>query len=140
MSKTVLKIDDEDQFDFILIGISCQHKDYRLCHELNTALTLSLKRENDYEIFNGKRMEQVRFPFYRFLTKEDDNYYLLANKGKPGFLVPEQKQIDYFFIIRENVKRIDELELINRLKELKIIMGIFKLEPKNLKSRENLLF
>src|SRR5436190_4594828 len=33
MAKTVLKIDDEDQFDFILIGIVCHHKDYRLCHE-----------------------------------------------------------------------------------------------------------
>ncbi len=140
MSKTVLKIDDGDQFDFMLIGIACQHKDYRLCHELNTTLNLGLRRENDYEIFNGKRMEQISFSFYQYLTEEDDHYYLLANKGRQGLLIPEQKQIDYFFLIRENVKRINQPELINRLKELKIILGTFKMDPKNLKSRENLLF
>jgi len=140
MSKTVLKIDDDDHFDFMLIGIACQHKDYRLCHELNTRLHLALKRENDYEIFNGKRMEHISFSFYRYLTEEEDHYYLLANKGRQGLLIPEQKQIDYFFIIRENVKRINQPELMNRLKDLKIVLGIFKIDPKNLKSRENLLF
>lgn len=140
MAKTVLKFDDDDQFDFILIGIVCQHKDYRLCHELNTTLDIVLKREEDYDIFNGKRMEQVSFSFYEYLTDEDDQYYLLSNKGKLGWLIPEQKQIDYFFIIRENVTRINQSELINRLKEVTIILGTFKMDPKNLKSRENLLF
>lgn len=140
MPKTVLKFDNDEQFDFILIGIVCQHKDYRLCHEVNTALEIVLKREEDYTIFNGKRMEQVTFSFYRYHTDEDDQYYLLSNKGKQGLLIPEQNQIDYFFIIRENVKRINQVELTNRLKELNIILGTYKMDPKNLKSRENLLF
>ena len=140
MPKTVLKFDNDEQFDFILIGIVCQHKDYRLCHEVNTALEIVLKREEDYTIFNGKRMEQVTFSFYRYHTDEDDQYYLLSNKGKQGLLIPEQNQNDYFFIIRENVKRINQVELTNRLKELNIILGTYKMDPKNLKSRENLLF
>ena len=140
MPKTVLKLDDDDQYDFILVGIACQHKDYRLCHELNTRLGIILKRENDYEIFNGKRMENVSFSFYRYITNEDDCYYLLSNKGRQGLLIPEQKQIDYFFMVRENVKRIHQQELINRLKEISVILGTFSMDPKNLKSRENLLF
>jgi hypothetical protein len=140
MGKTILKLDQDDQFDFILIGIVSQHRDYRLCHELNTTLEIELSRGNDYEIFNGKRMEKVSFSFYHYQTEEDDHYYLFSNKGKQGYLVPEQKKIDYLLMIRENVKRIAEPELINRLKELKVVLGVFKIDTKNLKSRENLLF
>jgi hypothetical protein len=140
MAKTILKLDDDDQFDFILIGIACQHKDYRLCHELNTTLETGFVRENDFEIFNGKRMEKVTFSFYRFKTEEDDRYYLLSNKSRQGYLIPEQKQIDYFLIIRENVKRLNESALINRLKEMKVVLGVFRIDPMKLKSRENLLF
>ena len=141
MPKTVLKFNDDDQFDFILIGIACQHKDYRLCHELNSSFGISLKREEkDYEIFNGKRMENLSFSFYSYSNEDEDCYFLMTNKGKQGLLIPEQKQIDYFLMIRENVKRINQSELINSMKQINIILGIFKMEPKNLKSRENLIF
>lgn len=140
MSKIVLKFEDDDQFDFILIGIACQHKDYRLCHELNNALSIALARGNDYEIFNGKRMEKVSFSFYRFENNEEDQYFLFSNKGKQGLLIPEQKQIDFFLMIRENVKRIAETEIINRVKDVKVVLGVFKIDTKNLKSRENLVF
>ncbi len=140
MAKTILKLDDDDQFDFMLVGVICQHKDYRLCHELNTAFKTELARENDLEIFNGKRMEKVSFSFYRYKTDEEDRYYLISNKSKQGFLIPEQKQIDYFLLIRENVKRIDEAGFVNRLKDLKVVLGVFKFDPKKLKSRDNLLF
>lgn len=140
MPKTVLRLDDDDQYDFILVGIACQYKDYRLCHDLNAGLDIQLRRENDYEIFNGKRMENICFSFYRYVTGEDDNYFLLSNKGRQGLLIPEQKQIDYFLMVRENVKRIQLPELLNQLKEVKIILGNFKMDPKSLKSRENLLF
>lgn len=140
MSKTFVKFDDDDQFDFILIGISCQYKDYRLCHELNSMLRIELTRGNDYEIFNGKRMEKINFSFYHFQNNEEDQYFLISNKGKHGLLIPEQKQIDFFLMIRENVKRISETEIINRIKELKVVLGVFKIDIKNLKSRDNLVF
>jgi hypothetical protein len=140
VGKTILKLDDDDPFDFILAGIACQHKDYRLCHELNAVLEIELARDNDYEIFNGRRMEKLTFPFFRYKNEEGDRYFLLSNKSKPGLLIPEQKQIDYFLMIKENVKRINEPELLNKLKSMKVILGIFKFDPKQLKSRDNLLF
>jgi hypothetical protein len=140
MAKTIFKLENDDPFNFILIGIACQNRDYRLCHELNGKLGIELRRESDYEIFNGKRMEKVSFSFYRYETEEDDQYYLFSNKGKLGLLIPEQKQIDFYLMIKEQVKRMNEIELINRLKEVQVILGVFKTDPKKLKSRENLLF
>ena len=140
MPKTVLKFDSDDQYDFILAGIVCQHKDYRLCHELNAALGIDLERQDDYEIFNEKRMEKNSFSFYHYCNSEEDHYYLFSNKGDKGNLIPEQKKIDYFLMIRENVKRLPEQELINKLKELKVVLGVFKIDAANLKSREHLLF
>jgi hypothetical protein len=140
VAKTILKLDSDDPFDFILAGIACQHKDYRLCHELNSTLQIGLARDSDYEIFNGKRMEKLTFPFYHYKNEEGDRYFLLSNKGKPGVLIPEQKQIDYFLMIKENVKRINEQELLNKLKTVKVVLGIFKFDASQLKSRDNLLF
>jgi hypothetical protein len=140
MGKTVLKMDNDDQFDFILIGIACQHRDYRLCHEINHLLEIDLLRGKDYEVFNNKRMENMSFSFYQYETTDEDFYFLFSNKGRQGILIPEQKQIDYFLMIRENVKRMSELQLITRLKELKVILGVFSLDVKNLKSRDYLLF
>ncbi|MCX6290523.1 MAG: IPExxxVDY family protein [Bacteroidetes bacterium] len=140
MAKTILKLDDEDQFDFMLIGIVSQHKDYRLGHELNAKFDLHLTRENDHEVFNNKRMEKISFSVFHFVTDEEDHYHLISNKGKNGLLIPEQKQIDFFLVIRENVKKISETEMINRLKAIKGVLGVFKTNPGKLKSRENLLF
>ena len=56
MAKTVIKLTNDDDYDFIVIGIVCQHRDYRLCHELNQLLHINLNKKEDYSVFNNKRM------------------------------------------------------------------------------------
>jgi hypothetical protein len=80
MAKTILKLKEEDHFDFLLFSIICQQKDYRLCRELNLKLDIRLQREEDYKVFNGKRMEDQEFAFFRFITPEEDEYYLVSNR------------------------------------------------------------
>jgi hypothetical protein len=70
MAKTVLKLTDDDEFDFLLLGIVCQQKDYRLCHELNRQVHLNLKRMDDFEIRNTKRMKNSVFSFFQFENKD----------------------------------------------------------------------
>ena len=41
-------------------------------------------------------MEAMTFTRFSFTNEEEDEYYMLANKGDGGMLLPEQKQIDYF--------------------------------------------
>lgn len=140
MKKVVLRIDENEQYGFVLIGIVCQHRDYRLCREINLALDISLARDNDFEVFTKKRMEAMTFTRFSFTNEEEDEYYMLANKGDGGMLLPEQKQIDYFLLIRPGRNEIDPGNLLPELKKVPMILGAYAFEPKELKSRENLLF
>jgi hypothetical protein len=140
MAKTVIKFTNEDDYDFILIGLACQHRDYRLCHELNKALAISMLKKDEYTVFNNKRMEDHAFSFYEFTNEEGDRYNLISNRCVKGALIPEQKALDYLLLIRPDKTRIDEVELMQKLKKIKILLGVYKLEVLKLKSKDNLLF
>lgn len=140
MAKKILRISEEDKFDFLLIGIVCSHRDYRLCMELNRKLNINLSKHDEYAVFNNKRMEDQSFSFYEFISEEEDRYNVISNKSQKGLLIPEQNQIDFLLIIRMNPMRIEEQELIDTLKEIPIILGAYKLDTVKLKSRENLVF
>ncbi len=140
MAKTVLKLSNEDDYDFILVGLVCQNRDYRLCHELNTLLTLEMTKMEDYTVFSNKRMEDHAFSFYEYQNEDGDRYNLISNKCKKGALLPEQKVLDYVFMIRPDKIRIDENELVKKLKKSSIILGVYRLDVLKLKSKDNLLF
>ena len=140
MAKNVLRISDDDEFDFLLIAIVCQQKDYRLCHELNKHLELNLVREKDYEIMNNKRMKTSSFSFFRYENADKDRFYIFSNKGKDDFLLPEQRSIDYLMMVKENFKRIKPQQFINEIKKIPVVLGAYLLETEKLKSKENLVF
>ena len=74
MAKNILKISEEDKFDFALIGIICHHRDYRLCMSLNNKLEINLSKQEEYVVFNNKRMVDQTFSFYEYVNEEDDRY------------------------------------------------------------------
>ena len=140
MAKNILKISEEDKFDFALIGIICHHRDYRLCMSLNNKLEINLSKQEEYVVFNNKRMEDQAFSFYEYVNEEDDRYNLISNKSLKGFLLPEQNQIDYLFLIRYVRMEVDATEILKQIKQIPIILGAYKLDTSKLKSRENLVF
>jgi hypothetical protein len=137
MSKIILKL--EDDFDFCLIAISCHHKDYRLCFELNKLLEIDLVRDNDLII--NKQKENASFSFSLFIDDENHReYYLISNKGDKGYLIPEQKTADFFVLIKGAIDETDEGELVDQIKELDIVLAAYGVEVSSLKSKTNLLF
>ena len=139
MAKIILKFDADEEFDFLLIGIVCHHKDYRLCHELNRKLELKLVREKDYEVNIAKRMNPALFSFFKFENDEQDLFYVFENKGKHTMLIPEQKQIDFFLMIKESFQRTEIADVVNSLKEIPVVLGAYPIDPLTLKSREYFL-
>jgi hypothetical protein len=140
MAKTVLKFDSDDAFDFLLVGIICHQKDYRLCHELNRKLSLELARQDDYELRTPKRMNPAKFAQFKYKNEDDDVYYIFSNKGKDDLLIPEQHQVDYFMMIQENFKRIEMPDLINDIRNINFVLGAYPIDVKILKSKEHFLF
>ena len=140
MKKKILKLSEEDQFDFILIGIICSHRDYRLTMAINKKFEIELTKQEEFTVFNNKRMEDQDFSFYEYVNEENDRFNLISNKSLKGLLIPEQNQIDYLFLIRLERSNLDEQTVLTSLKEIPIILGAYKLDPARLKSRENLVF
>lgn len=128
-------LDIEEDYDFGLIGISCHGKDYRLCWELNNRLSIDLKRSQDLVIDNST------FSFYEYFAETDHiEYFFISNRGEQRYLVPEQRKVDYFFVIRGPL--FDDLtkDIIWKINSISLVLTSFNIDPNQLKSKENLLF
>ena len=137
MSKLVLSLDED--YDFKLIGISCHAKDYRLCWELNKTLLIDLVRVSDYEI--TKKKEVSKHAFYEFIDEINYlDFYLIANKGDKGNLIPEHKTTDFFLMIKGNPSDTLLGEWIIKVNTLNLVLTAFKIDPEIIKSKQNLLF
>jgi len=138
MSRIVLEVTYD--YNFILIGLVSHTKDYRLCYELNKKLDYFLQKANNLEIYINKRRETSVFSFYEYENEDGDYFYLISNKGSRTYLIPEQKQLDFFLMIKQLSDFVDEKKLIAELKTIPLLLGAYSIDAKGLKSRENLIF
>lgn len=159
-------LDIEYDYDFVLIGISSHEKDYRICWALNQKLNIELAKQDSLEIKDKKEKTPSFFSFFSF---EDEDafaeYSVIANfsesksmvltentlfedsdasrskyKGDNNLLIPEQKQMNYFFVIRAEMENEEVDELIKKIKELDIVLTAIRIDAKSLKSKQNLIF
>ena len=50
MAKKFIKLTDDAKFDFVLIGIVCNHRDYRLGMAINKKLDINLSKQDEYTV------------------------------------------------------------------------------------------
>jgi hypothetical protein len=140
LAKKVLKF--EIDLDFVLIAINTPLKDYRVCHFINKHLNFEFIKQPDLgiDIYQGTT-EPAYFSIYHYQweTTETD-FYFIANKGSEGLLIPEMREVDYFFMIKNFIDDVDLNHIISQLNRIPEIIAAVKIEPKKIKSRENLLF
>lgn len=162
MGKHTLKI--EYDYDFVLIGISSHEKDYRICWALNKILELDLTKKESLEIKSKKQDTPSFFSLFSFEnTEEFLDYFVISNfsenklsaandttlfaKGDKGshsteigILIPEQKQMNYFFVIKGEVAKKERNEIIRKIKKLDFIQTAVQVDVNELKSKNNLIF
>jgi len=139
LNKKVLKF--EIDLDFVLIAITSSLKDYRLCYLVNRDLNFNFVKGDDLQLDPLHGDNPAYFSIYNFnIESSDTDFYLIANKGSEGYLLPEMNRTDYLLMIK-NYFDTDELEkLITGLNHIPEIVAAVKVDPKKIKSRENLLF
>ena len=130
----------EYDYDFVLLGISCHEKDYRLCHEINVALKAAFKKQDDLEITLSRQKETSAFSLYQYHNRDGCDFYVIANKGTKGFLIPEQKQVDYFLVMKPALHKEDKMDVLKKVKKIHCVLGTYEFNPEKLKSRQNLIF
>ncbi len=139
MNRTTLKF--ELDLDFVLLAITSQLKDYVFCFKINKQLGTDFCKVTDLELPFNAGDEIFYFSRYFYLIPESESeLYILANKGTEGFLVPEMKNVDFFLLIRNYIDEDDLKAIINKLNKLPEVLVAVELDPKKLKSKENLIF
>ena len=134
-------LEEEYEYDFRLIGISCHEKDYRICWGLNNRLRLSLaKEEVEIEVLIKKTNEFSKHAVYSYFQEDTENKFtLLNNRSNSGSLVPEQAHADYLFMIKESYE-VNIIDLISKIKSIPFVLTAFEVKVGDLKSKENLIF
>ncbi|SIR32638.1 IPExxxVDY family protein [Mucilaginibacter lappiensis] len=131
----------EIDFDFVLIAITTSLKDYRICYLINKSLNFNFVRTNDLSVDIYQGAEPVLFSLfhYQWETTETD-FYFIGNKGSDGYLVPEIRSADYFIMIKNYIDDDDLDNLVSTINKIPEVVAAVKIDPKKIKSRENLLF
>lgn len=137
MNRLTLKY--ELDLDFVLIAITSQLKDYMLCFKLNKQLNINFHKIDELTIENNSG--GLFFSRYHYQIPETEtDFYLLANKGGQGYLIPEMKTADYFIIIRNYISQDEAEQLIDGINKLQEVLAAIEVDPRRLKSKENLIF
>ena len=131
----------EIDLDFVLIAITTSLKDYRICCLINKYLNFNFSKSADLEVDILQGAEPVFFSLYQYHWEASEtDFYFIANKGSDGYLVPEMRRADYFLMIKNYIDEDDLDKLVSALNKIPEIVAAVKIDPKKIKSRENLLF
>ncbi|MFA6086133.1 IPExxxVDY family protein [Mucilaginibacter sp.] len=131
----------EIDFDFILIAITSSLKDYRVCYLINRYLNFNFTKLDDLKLDISQLNCPVLFSLYHYNWESTEtDFYFIGNKGSDGYLVPEMRKADYFILIKNYIDDDDLESMISALNKIPEIVAAVKIDPKKIKSRENLLF
>lgn len=129
-----IRLDIVLQYDYLVIGISSQLKDYRLGYNLNQVLGTDLKRLQDLPAFFEK--EKMVHPFPLFTDIHNDNFkvcFLLGCMNQGKILFPELKYYDYLFLYESPSPDWSDERVINSIRAIPNVQLVRKLIPKELK-------
>lgn len=130
MAKKVYKLKGLQPESFRVICIASHQNHYRLSWALNKALNVHFKKSDDLVIKLNKAKVDQRFFKYSFLKETiPATFHLISNKSEQGFLLKELPNIDYFLKVVGEVEEQYFTDVINKIKNLDIVITAFELKP-----------
>jgi hypothetical protein len=126
MSKHRLLLDDG--YEYLVFGISCHLKDYRVAGVLNQALGMDFIRQSIDLPVKGGKMD--RFPC--FLYKNADvhlRYMLLDNQNDEVYLMGNLKQYDFFLFIEGYIEVFPTHAFQSRLRAVESFQLVSEIDP-----------
>ena len=121
--------------DYTMIGLVCSLKDYKFVFFINKVLELDLKKYEDFQPDSGG-------PAYSWYCQKNKSelltYYVIGNHHSERKLIPSQKSLDYFLLIkyceRSNVEKI-----IAKLRNIPNISGVFLIDMNKIKDMNTII-
>ena len=132
--KLSIRVDYFENYN--LLGLATNMKDYTLTFFINNLLGLDLKKFDDLKL----RPEDVKaYSWYCHWRKSEPvSYYLIGNRHEKGNLVPANKNLDFFFLIKNGSGQ-QAKEIASKLRAIEKVTGVFLLEMGKIKDMNILL-
>ena len=121
--KTRFTLECAEELDFTVLAINSHTKAYKLCWNINKYLQLNFEKKKDHTI-----KEELRFARYTYICDDYVEYTLLANRSKNGYLIPGQKSVNFFLLIKNNYWQQEKTEFISKLRDIKEVLLVFELD------------
>jgi RIO-like serine/threonine protein kinase len=138
LNKTYLKLSLD--LDFTLIAITAPLKDYVLCHKINKSLHFNFEKIDDHEVYFNIDEPALAFSkYYCFMEQGENEYFIVNNRNSEGFLIPEMNKVDYFLVVHHYLDAEDLNFIIKGLNKIPEVQVAIQVDPRKLKSKENLV-
>jgi hypothetical protein len=124
-----LKIENET--DAFVLAISCHQKSIKLAWEIGRALSCELQATTQYDN-NVYFINDIKnHPYFKWVDPtERFTFHLIKNQSVDSFLVPQQKQIDFFFVVTGNYAELDFEEGTKSIKAIDSVLTAFPISLK----------
>ena len=138
MGKLRLELDPE--FDFRLICISSQEKDYRFCWGLNQATGIRFERINNLSPSGKDRLEES-YPAFEF---EDPDmhiqYRLINNRFGKNVFQPELHEFNFLLLVKGELQDERFSRLMEDIHKTGMVFFAEEADPGKLKNKNDLLY
>lgn len=122
-----------------LYGLTTIYRDYRVAHFLNQALNIKLVSVADLPVYSAKLK---RFSTYSFYTCHSSNIrtdiYLVANSNGETKMIPDQKQIDYWLIMKGSAPQEYFDNLVIKLRTIPQV-NAYRLQPDSIRDLASII-
>ena len=132
---TRVKLNIEQNNDYILLGLVSAEPDYKLSLTLNKKFRISLKNISPLKLPGDDRSELAFSRFSNNDDQEDLMFSLISNRTGKFFLLNKLKNIDYLLQIQVSEKAVNLNKITSGLREIDTVTAVFKIDLNKIKDK-----
>jgi hypothetical protein len=132
---TRVKLNIEQNNDYILLGLVSAEPDYKLSLSLNKKFGISLKNIAPLRLTENEKSD---ITFSRFSNNDDHPHLmfnLISNRSGKIYLLSKLKNIDYLLQIQISEKEADLNNITSRLREVDTVTLVFNIDINTIKDK-----
>jgi len=123
------KLDCAHDYEFVVLAINSHIKGYKLCWNINNKLGFNFEMTDAHII-----SEDLEFTRYSMRNAKDVKFDILSNRSKKGFLIPSQKSVNYFLVIKDESWNEIKESFLSKLRAINEILLVFELDLEKIKN------
>jgi hypothetical protein len=132
---TRVRLNIEQNNDYILLGIVSATPDYKLTLSLNKKFNITLKNISPLRIEEGKESELSFSRFSNHDGQPDLILNLISNRSGKNYLLNKLKNIDYLLQISDSEKEVNLQNFTSELRDIDTVTAVFNINLDTIKDK-----